>query len=167
MLCELRQRVDDLLRAVSGDEEAFNRFAEAEKTRRLPAPRPHLPGRDRADPHRPIGEPSAFRQRVLCRPRPEALARSPSRRISTSRIADGFSMRRLIYAVLPLATVALAGGGTLAYQSARHTATVRRRPLSRMQQRPHRGCPWSPRPSSRAACRSTCAASAMCRRTTR
>src|SRR5215204_2274170 len=30
-------------------------------------------------------------------------------------------MRRLIYAVLPLATVALAGGGTLAYQSARQT----------------------------------------------
>ena len=31
MLCELRQRVDDILRAVSGDEEAFNRFADAER----------------------------------------------------------------------------------------------------------------------------------------
>ena len=31
MVRELRQRMDDILRAVSGDEEAFNRFAEAER----------------------------------------------------------------------------------------------------------------------------------------
>jgi hypothetical protein len=31
MLCELRQRVNDILQAVSGDEEAFNRFADVER----------------------------------------------------------------------------------------------------------------------------------------
>src|SRR4051794_8892629 len=31
MLCELRQRVDDILKAVSGDEETFNRVAEAKR----------------------------------------------------------------------------------------------------------------------------------------
>jgi hypothetical protein len=31
MFSQLRQRIDDVLRAVGGDEDAFNRFAEAER----------------------------------------------------------------------------------------------------------------------------------------
>ncbi len=60
MLTGLCDHVDDLLRAVRGDEDAFNRFAEAERLGVYLAAWAHLPLCDRADPHEPPGKRVAF-----------------------------------------------------------------------------------------------------------